>query len=53
VIDTELALRALEVPGNPLSPREVEVLRRFAAILAAKARVAMAHAEIAQAEPVL
>jgi two-component system, NarL family, response regulator DesR len=31
VIDPQLALRALEVPGNPLSPREVEVLRRFAA----------------------
>jgi two-component system response regulator DesR len=29
VIDQKLALAALEVPGNPLSPREVEVLRRF------------------------
>jgi two-component system, NarL family, response regulator DesR len=31
VIDPQLALAALEVPGNPLSPREAEVLRRFAA----------------------
>jgi two-component system, NarL family, response regulator DesR len=31
VIDPQLALRALEVPGNPLSPREADVLRRFAA----------------------
>jgi two-component system, NarL family, response regulator DesR len=31
VIDPQLALKALEVPDNPLSPREVEVLRRFAA----------------------
>jgi two-component system, NarL family, response regulator DesR len=31
VIDPQLALKALEVPGNPLSPREAEVLRRFAA----------------------
>jgi two-component system, NarL family, response regulator DesR len=31
VVDPQLALKALEVPGNPLSPREVEVLRRFAA----------------------
>jgi two-component system, NarL family, response regulator DesR len=30
VIDPQLALAALEVPGNPLSPREAEVLRRFA-----------------------
>ena len=30
VIDPELAVAALEVAGNPLSPREVEVLRRFA-----------------------
>jgi two-component system response regulator DesR len=30
VIDPQLALNALEVPGNPLSPREAEVLRRFA-----------------------
>jgi two-component system response regulator DesR len=29
--DPQLALKALEVPDNPLSPREVEVLRRFAA----------------------
>jgi two-component system, NarL family, response regulator DesR len=28
--DQELTLSALEVPGNPLSPREAEVLRRFA-----------------------
>jgi two-component system response regulator DesR len=31
VIDPQLALKALEVPDNPLSPREAEVLRRFAA----------------------
>jgi two-component system, NarL family, response regulator DesR len=31
VIDPELALAALEVPDNPLSPREAEVLRMFAA----------------------
>lgn len=31
VIDPELALAALEVPDSPLSPREAEVLRRFAA----------------------
>jgi two-component system, NarL family, response regulator DesR len=31
VIDPQLALAALEVPDNPLSPREAEVLRRFAA----------------------
>lgn len=31
VIDPALALKALEVPANPLSPREAEVLRRFAA----------------------
>ena len=31
VIDQKLALAALEVPGSPLSPREAEVLRRFAA----------------------
>ena len=31
VFDQQLALKALEVPGNPLSPREVEVLGRFAA----------------------
>jgi two-component system, NarL family, response regulator DesR len=31
VIDPQLALAALEIPDNPLSPREAEVLRRFAA----------------------
>lgn len=31
VIDPQLALRALEVPSSPLSPREADVLRRFAA----------------------
>jgi two-component system response regulator DesR len=31
VIDPKLALAALEIPGSPLSPREAEVLRRFAA----------------------
>ncbi len=31
VIDPALVLAALEVPDNPLSPREVEVLQRFAA----------------------
>jgi len=31
VIDPQLALQALEVPDNPLSAREAEVLRRFAA----------------------
>ena len=31
VIDPQLALKALEVPDNPLSAREAEVLRRFAA----------------------
>jgi two-component system response regulator DesR len=31
VIEPQLALMALEVPGNPLSPREAEMLRRFAA----------------------
>ena len=30
VIDPVLAVAALETPGNPLSPRETEVLRRFA-----------------------
>ena len=30
VIDPQLAVAALEVADNPLSPREVEVLRRFA-----------------------
>jgi len=30
VIDPSLAVAALEVADNPLSPREVEVLRRFA-----------------------
>jgi two-component system response regulator DesR len=30
VIDPQLALNALEVPDNPLAPREVEVLRLFA-----------------------
>jgi two-component system, NarL family, response regulator DesR len=31
VIDQQLALMALEVPNSPLSPREAEVLRMFAA----------------------
>jgi two-component system, NarL family, response regulator DesR len=31
VIDPQLALSALEIQDNPLSPREAEVLRRFAA----------------------
>jgi two-component system response regulator DesR len=31
VIDPQLAVKALEVPENPLSPREAEVLRQFAA----------------------
>ena len=31
VIDAQLAVAALEVPGNPLSPREAEVLRRYGA----------------------
>ena len=31
VIDPTLALAALEVPDSPLSPREVQVLQRFAA----------------------
>jgi two-component system response regulator DesR len=31
VIDPQLALASLEVPPNPLSPREAEVLRRYAA----------------------
>ena len=31
VIDHQVALSALEVPENPLSPREVEVLRRYSA----------------------
>jgi two-component system response regulator DesR len=31
VVDHDLAVRALEVPDNPLSPREAEVMRRFAA----------------------
>jgi two-component system, NarL family, response regulator DesR len=30
VIDPQLALAALEIPDNPLSPREAEVLRCFA-----------------------
>jgi two-component system response regulator DesR len=30
VIDPTLAVAALQAPGNPLSPREAEVLRRFA-----------------------
>jgi two-component system response regulator DesR len=30
VIDPQLALAALETTGSPLSPREVEVLRRYA-----------------------
>ncbi len=31
VIDPQLVLKALEIQDNPLSPRETEVLRRFAA----------------------
>jgi two-component system, NarL family, response regulator DesR len=31
VIDAQLALAALEMPDNPLSPREAEVLKRHAA----------------------
>jgi two-component system response regulator DesR len=31
VVDPQLALAALEAPGNPLSPREAEVLRRYSA----------------------
>jgi two-component system, NarL family, response regulator DesR len=31
VIDPKLAVAALEAPGNPLSPRETEILRRCAA----------------------
>jgi two-component system, NarL family, response regulator DesR len=31
VVDSQLALAALEIPESPLSPREAEVLRRFAA----------------------
>jgi two-component system response regulator DesR len=31
VIDPQLALKALEIPDSPLSPREAEVLRRVAA----------------------
>jgi two-component system response regulator DesR len=31
VIDQQLALAALEIPDSPLSPREAEVLARFAA----------------------
>jgi two-component system response regulator DesR len=31
VIDAQLAVAALEMPDNPLSPREVEVLKRHAA----------------------
>jgi two-component system, NarL family, response regulator DesR len=31
VIDPQLAVAALEMPGNPLSPREAEVLKRHAA----------------------
>lgn len=31
VIDPQLALAALEIPDNPLSPRQAEVLRRFGA----------------------
>ena len=30
VIDHDLAIKALEVPGSPLSPREADVLREFA-----------------------
>jgi two-component system response regulator DesR len=30
VVDSKLALAALQVPGNPLTPREAEALRRFA-----------------------
>ena len=30
VVDHQLALRALEVPDSPLTPRETEVLRHFA-----------------------
>jgi two-component system response regulator DesR len=30
VIDPQLAVRALEAPGNPLTPRETDVLRRLA-----------------------
>jgi two-component system response regulator DesR len=30
ILDPQLALRALEVPGNPLTAREAEVLREFA-----------------------
>ena len=31
VIDPRLALAALEVPQNPLSPREAEILRHYSA----------------------
>jgi two-component system, NarL family, response regulator DesR len=31
VVDPQLALAALEIADNPLSPREVEVLKRYAA----------------------
>jgi two-component system response regulator DesR len=30
VIDPDLAVAALEIPPNPLTPRETEVLRRYA-----------------------
>jgi len=30
VIDSQVALAALETTGSPLSPREADVLRRFA-----------------------
>jgi two-component system, NarL family, response regulator DesR len=43
VIDPQLAVAALEVPDNPLSSREAEVLRRFAAGIGLDEIAAEAH----------
>ena len=43
VIDPQLAVRALEVPASPLSPREAEVLREFAAGAGAAEIAAVLH----------
>jgi two-component system, NarL family, response regulator DesR len=43
VIDQQLALAALEIPDNPLTPREQEVLQRFAAGAGAAQIAADAH----------
>jgi two-component system, NarL family, response regulator DesR len=43
VVDQQLALAALELAGNPLSPREAEILTRYAAGASAADIAAEAH----------